>query len=260
MNRIDKCFTQLKEEKKKALITFLTAGDPSLDITEAAVLTLFENGADIVELGVPFSDPIAESAVIQEASLRSLANHTTLDSILDMVKRLRKKTDKPLVLMMYLNTIFVYGTEKFFSLCAECGVDGVIVPDMPYEERDELLPYSLKYNVYSMNLISPFSKNRIREIAANSVGFLYCVTSNGVPDANSPAAEVFDEFLSLVKEASACPYCVGGELNETSQIITTAARCDGVIIDSAIVQMLAKNGAAAEKEIGAFVAGLRANL
>lgn len=260
MNRIDQCFAQLKENKKKALITFLTAGDPSLALTEEAVLAMFENGADIVELGVPFSDPIAESAVIQEASLRSLANNTTLDGIFDVVRSLRKKTDKPLALMMYLNTIFVYGTEKFFSLCKECGVDGVIVPDMPYEEREELLPFAQKYDVYSMNLVSPVSKNRIREIAANSVGFLYCVTSNGVPEAGSPAAGAFDEFLSLVDETSACPYCVGGELNEKAQIVATASRADGVVIDSAIVQIMAKGGPDVVAEVGKFVADIRASI
>lgn len=260
MNRIEKCFAELKKNEKKALITFLTAGDPSLSLTEEAVLTLFEHGADIVELGVPFSDPIAESAVIQEASLRSLANHTTLDGIFDMVKKLRKRTDKPLVLMMYLNTIFVYGTEKFFSLCAEYGIDGVIVPDMPYEEREELLPYARKYNISSLNSVSPFSKDRIREIAADSTGFLYCVSPNGVPAPGTADAKKFEEFLSLVGESCTCPYCVGGELAEKETIVAAASRCDGVIIDSILVQMLAKNSTSALKELGAFVAELRTAL
>ena len=143
MNRIDACLSKLKAEGKKALITFLTAGDPSLDTTEKLVLTMFDNGADIIEIGVPFSDPIAEGTTIQEASLRALSTgETNLDTIFELVKRLRTKTDKPLVLMMYINTIFRYGTEKFFKLCKEDGIDGVIVPDLPYEERDEILPYA----------------------------------------------------------------------------------------------------------------------
>ena len=145
MNRIDAAFEKLRAQNEKALITFITAGDPDMDTTVDTVLSMFENGADIVELGVPFSDPIAEGVTIQESSLRSLNGGTTLDGIFDAVARIRERTDKPLILMMYLNTIFVYGTERFFDRCETLGIDGVIVPDMPYEEREEIAPYAEKY-------------------------------------------------------------------------------------------------------------------
>ena len=138
MNRIDATFQKLQEQGRKALIPFVTAGDAGLDTTEQLVLQLEASGADIIELGVPFSDPIAEGPVIQEASVRSLENGTKLVDIFDLVKRLREKTQVPLLLMLYINSIFGFGTERFFQLCAESGVDGVIVPDLPYEEQDEI--------------------------------------------------------------------------------------------------------------------------
>ena len=141
MNRIENTLAKLKEDGKRALITFVTAGDPDLETTEKLVMKMFENGADIIEIGVPFSDPIAEGKTIQAASLRALASgQTNLLTIFEMVERLRAKTDKPLILMMYVNTIFRFGTERFFTLCREKGIDGVIVPDLPYEEQDEILP------------------------------------------------------------------------------------------------------------------------
>ena len=147
MNRIDACFEKLKSENKKALITFITAGDPDLETTEKLVYEMFDKGADLIELGVPFSDPLAEGVTIQKASLRALQAGTNLSKIFETVERIRKNTDKPLLLMMYINTIYVYGTEKFFSECAQYGIDGVIVPDMPYEERDEVLSYAEKHGV-----------------------------------------------------------------------------------------------------------------
>ena len=146
MNRIDEKFKELKEQNKKALITFVTSGDGGYETTINAVRAMVKAGADIIELGVPFSDPVAEGPVIQNASERALSSGTTLKGIFEMVKEIRKETDIPLLLMMYLNTIFRFGTERFFSLCDECGLDGVIVPDMPYEEKDEIEQYAKKYN------------------------------------------------------------------------------------------------------------------
>ena len=152
MNRIDKAFAELKAAGKKALITFVTAGDPDLDTTEKAVTEMFGNGADIIELGVPFSDPVAEGPVIQEASLRSLEGGTNLDKIFGIVINIRRKTDKPLLLMMYLNTVFRYGTERFFEKCRMTGIDGVIIPDMPYEEKDEVSAQA-KANAYAAFIV-----------------------------------------------------------------------------------------------------------
>ncbi|MBQ5311827.1 MAG: tryptophan synthase subunit alpha [Oscillospiraceae bacterium] len=260
MNRIDKCFAELKAKQRKALITFITAGDPDLDTTVDTALAMYENGADIIELGVPFSDPIAEGITIQRSSLRSLKGGTTLDGIFTAVDRIRAHTDKPLVLMMYLNTIYVYGTEKFFSLCAEKGIDAVIVPDMPYEERDEILPTAERYGVYSINLVSPASHDRIKKIAADSSGFLYCVSSNGVTGVRSEYKTDFDEFFGIIRDNAKCPYCVGFGISGPEQAKTMSAYCDGVIVGSAIVRIMEAEGSASAEKVGAFVKSLRSGL
>ncbi|MGN0667155.1 MAG: tryptophan synthase subunit alpha [Huintestinicola sp.] len=257
MNRIDKCFAELKEKNQKALITFVTAGDPDIDTTERTVMEMFSHGVDIVELGVPFSDPIAEGVTIQKASQRSLANGTNLDIIFSLVDRLRAKTDKPLILMMYLNTIFVYGTEKFFSLCREKGIDGVIVPDMPYEEREEILPAAEKYGIHNINLVAPTSRERIKEIASNSKGFLYCVSSTGVTGTRSEFSTDFDSFFGLVKENITCPYCVGFGISSPEQAEKMSSYCDGVIVGSAIVNIIAENGTEAPAAVGRFTQSLK---
>lgn len=228
MNRIDRCFRELAESGEKALITYITAGAPDMRTTEKVVLEMFDKGADMVELGVPFSDPIAEDVVIQKASLRSLENGTTLDTVFEAVDNIRKLTDKPLVLMMYLNTIFVYGTEKFFSLCRDKGIDGVIVPDMPFEERDEILPCAEKYGVHAISCVSSASASRAAAIAENSTGFLYCIDGAAVK--------------------GACPCCA--ELSEGTDI----SDFDGVIVSSEIVKLM--DGADAVTASGRFVAEL----
>ncbi len=260
MNRIDKCFAQLKAENRKALITFVTAGDPDLDTTVNTVLSMYDNGADIIELGVPFSDPIAEGVTIQRSSLRSLRGGTTLDGIFGAVDKIRERSDKPLVLMMYLNTIYVYGTEKFFSICAEKGIDAVIVPDMPYEERDEVLPFAKKYGVYNINLVSPASHERIKKIAADSEGFLYCVSSNGVTGVRSEYKTDFDEFFGIIKENAKCPYCVGFGISGAEQARNMSSYCDGVIVGSAIVRIMEENGTDSPERVGEFVNSLRSGL
>lgn len=256
MNRIDKCFEELKAKGKKALITFITAGDPDMETTEKTVLEMFDKGADIIELGVPFSDPIAEGVTIQRSSLRSLNGGTTLDKIFGTVESIRKKTDKPLILMMYLNTIFVYGTERFFSLCKEKGVDGVIVPDMPYEERDEILPTAKKYGIHNINLVSPASHDRIKTIAADSEGFLYCVSSNGVTGVRSEFKTDFDEFFGIIGENAKCPFCVGFGISSPEQARKMSGYCDGVIVGSAIVNIMEKNGVNSPQPVGEFVSTL----
>ena len=257
MNRIDKCFEELKKSGSKALITFITAGDPDMDTTVSTALSMFENGADIIELGVPFSDPIAEGVTIQKSSLRSLNGGTTLDKIFGAVDRIREKTDKPLILMMYLNTIFVYGTEKFFSLCKEKGVDGVIVPDMPYEEREEILPYAQKYGVHNINLVSPASHERIKRIASDSTGFLYCVSSNGVTGVRSEFQTDFDKFFGIIRENASCPCCVGFGISSPEQAKKMAAQADGVIVGSAIVKLCETHGTECVPYIKEYVKSMK---
>ena len=193
-NRIECCLDNLKAQNKKALVTFITAGYGGYETTEEAVLEMEKSGADIIEIGVPFSDPIAEGPVIQNASMMSLNRGTTLKGIFEMVKRIRIKTNIPLLRMMYVNSIFRYGTEKFFTQCKECGIDGVIVPDLPYEEYDEISEQAEKYNVIPISLVTPVSFERTEKIAGNAKGFLYCVSSTGVTGVRKNMSTDFSAF------------------------------------------------------------------
>lgn len=256
-NRIDICFERLKHDNKKALITFITAGDPDLETTKKLVLKKIENGADIIELGVPFSDPIAEGPTIQKASLRSLSNGTNLDQIFALVSELRKETDAPLLLMMYINTVFRYGTERFFVNCKESGIDGVIIPDLPFEERDEVEEMSNRYRVYSINLVAPTSHDRVKTIASQSKGFLYCVSSVGVTGTRSSFTTDFDEFFSLINSSASCPACVGFGISSPEQAKKMSGYCDGVIVGSAIVNIVAEYGSESVDKVGEFVRDLK---
>lgn len=235
-NRIDTKLAQCKAEGKKALITFITAGDGGYDCTEKAVLEMVENGADLIELGVPFSDPIAEGPVIQCASERSLKNGTTLVGIFELVRRLRKQTDVPLLLMMYLNTIFCYGTDRFFAECQESGIDGVIVPDIPYEEKDEIQGSADKYNVHNISLVTPASEDRIQMIASEATGFLYCVSSNGVTGVRSEFDTNFAPFFEKIYKYAKVPCAVGFGISGAEAAKQMSKYCDGVIVGSAIVR------------------------
>lgn len=257
MNRIEKCFSDLKERNEKALITFITAGDPDLETTERAVFEMFGNGADIIELGVPFSDPVAEGVTIQKSSLRSLKNGTNLTKIFETVKRIREKTDKPLILMMYINTIFVYGTDRFFADCKQYGIDGVIVPDMPFEERDEVQEFAEKYGVLNINLVAPTSRNRIEKIASESKGFLYCVSSTGVTGVRSGYTTDFEDFFGTIKKYAKCPCAVGFGISGPEQAKKMSGYCDGVIVGSAIVRIFEEKGSEAPKAAGEFVKALK---
>lgn len=255
MNRIDKKFQELGG--KKALITFITAGDPDLDTTEKLVLSMLDAGADIVELGVPFSDPVAEGPVIQDASKRALDAGISLVKIFALVKKLREKTQAPILLMMYLNSIFGFGSERFFDLCTESGIDGVIVPDMPYEERDEIEPLAKAHNMHSIRLIAPTSKERIKKITEGAGGFLYCVSSTGVTGTRSNFATDFEEFFGDIKASAKIPCAVGFGISDAEQAKMMAQYCDGVIVGSAIVGIVAEEKAVSPRVVGEFVAGIR---
>ena len=257
MNRIDRKFDELKQQGRKDLITFVTAGDPDLDTTIDLVLAMEKGGADIVELGVPFSDPVAEGPVIQEASLRSLQNGTTLVKIFEMVKKLRQKTDMPLLLMMYVNTIFRFGTQRFFDLCVECGIDGVIVPDLPFEERDEIKGFADAVGVYSISLVAPTSHERIKMIAEAGKGFLYCVSSTGVTGVRDRFSTDFQEFFDAIERYTAVPAAVGFGIATPEQAKVMKQYCEGVIVGSAIVEKVAEYGTKAAEPVGSLVASLR---
>lgn len=257
MNRIEKALAELKDKNEKALITFVTAGDPDLETTEKLVLEMFENGADIIEIGVPFSDPVAEGKVIQAASLRSLSNGTDLTKIFGTVENLRKKTDKPLILMMYVNTIFRFGTERFFKLCSEKGIDGVIVPDLPFEERDEIRSFAEDNGIIPINLVAPTSHQRIESIASDAHGFLYCVSSTGVTGTRSKFSTNFDEFFGEIKKSCKVPAMVGFGISGPEQAAKMGSYCDGVIVGSAVVKIIAEYGRDSVQKVGEFVRSLK---
>lgn len=257
MNRIDLKLKKLKEHNKKALITFITSGDGGYETTENAVYEMVRAGADIIELGVPFSDPIAEGPVIQNASERSLANGTTLVGIFEMVNKIRKNTEIPLLLMMYLNTIFRFGTEKFFNLCKQNGIDGVIVPDLPFEEKDEIQDMADKYGIISISLVAPTSEERIEKIASNASGFLYCVSSTGVTGMRNEFTTNFDDFFKKIKTYSKIPCALGFGISTPEQVKDIKQYCDGVIVGSAIVKQVEKYGENSPKKIYEFVSSLR---
>ncbi|MBR1738975.1 MAG: tryptophan synthase subunit alpha [Ruminococcus sp.] len=259
-NRIDACFEKLKEEGRKALVTFITAGDPDMDTTEKLVTEMFDKGSDIIEIGVPFSDPIAEGPTIQRASLRSLQGGTNLDKIFDLVGRLRAKTDKPLLLMMYMNTVFGYGTERFFRSCQEHSLDGVIIPDLPFEERDEVKGLADSYGIYNIYLAAPTSHDRIKMIAEESKGFLYIVSSLGVTGTRSEIKTNFDDLLAPLKDGNYCPGCIGFGISNGEQAKKMASYCDGVIIGSAIVNIVEKYGSESVVPVGEFVSSVRTAL
>ncbi len=255
MNRIDKKFADLNGEK--ALITFVTAGDPDLGVTKRLVLEMEKNGADLIELGVPFSDPIAEGPTIQKASLRALKGGVTLVKIFDLVRELRRETEIPLLLMMYVNTIFRFGTERFFTLCAETGVDGVIVPDLPYEEKDELADAAHRFGIRQISLVAPTSHDRIARIAGEAEGFLYCVSSTGVTGTRSEFKTNFDEFFGEIKKSVKIPYCVGFGISSPEQARKMSSYCDGVIVGSGIVKIVERFGSDSVAPVGEFTASLK---
>lgn len=257
VNRIDQKFADLKAAGKKALIPFITAGDSSLCLTEQLVLSLEKAGADLIELGVPFSDPIAEGPVIQAASERALAGGVTLVSIFELVKRLRTKTQIPILLMLYLNSIFGFGTERFFTLCLESGVDGVIVPDMPYEEREEIEPMAERFGVHSIRLLAPTSGERIEKIASGAKGFLYCVSSTGVTGVRNTFETDFGEFFGQIKQHAQVPCAVGFGISAPEQACKMKQYCDGVIVGSAIVKLVEEYAGHAEPHVYDFARSLR---
>lgn len=238
---------------KKAFIGFLTAGDPTLDKTEEFVLEMERGGAALVELGIPFSDPIADGPVIQEANLRALGAGCTTDKIFDMVDSLRKKTQIPLVFLTYLNTVYKYGYEAFCQKCQACGVDGVIIPDMPFEEQGELKPIAEKYDVDVITMIAPTSKERIQMVAKEATGFLYVVSSMGVTGARREITTDVGEIVETIRSVTDTPTAIGFGINTKEQVHQYSAIADGVIIGSAIVKIIAEQGENAAEALYQYV-------
>ena len=228
----------------KAFIPFITCGDPDLETTEKIVYAMAEAGADLIELGIPFSDPTAEGPVIQAANIRALSNadKVTTDKVFDLVRKLRKKVTVPLAFMTYANVVFSYGSERFISTCKEIGIDGLILPDIPFEEKDEFAPMCKKYDVALISLIAPTSHDRIRMIAAEAEGFVYCVSSLGVTGVRNKITTNIAEMVQQVKEVSDIPCAIGFGISTPQQAAEMAAVSDGVIVGSAIVKIIAQYG------------------
>lgn len=237
MSNIAKAF-----ENGKAFIPFITCGDPSLEVTEEIVYAMAEAGADLIELGIPFSDPTAEGPVIQEANIRALAGGVTTDRIFDLVRRIRKKVRVPMVFMTYANVVFSYGADRFLRTSREIGMDGLILPDIPYEEKGEFDDICKAYDLDLISLIAPTSHDRISKIAADANGFVYCVSSLGVTGTRTSITTDIGAMVALVKKAKDIPCAVGFGISNPEQAKQMAASADGVIVGSAIVKLCAKYG------------------
>ncbi len=242
----------------KAFIPFLTCGDPDLETTEQLVIAAEAAGADLIELGIPFSDPTAEGPVIQEGNLRALSGGVTTDKVFDLVRRVRKTVKIPMVFMTYANVIFSYGVERFVSTSVEIGMQGMIIPDVPYEEREEFLPVCEKYGFELVYMVAPTSESRIREIAANAKGFLYCVSSLGVTGVRSEITTDIGAMVRKVKEVSEIPCAVGFGISTPEQAKRMAEQSDGAIVGSAIVKLCAQYGKDSVPYVAEYIRSMKA--
>ena len=252
MSNIHKAF-----EHGKAFIAFITCGDPDLETTAAAVRAAVQNGADLIELGIPFSDPTAEGPVIQGANLRALNGGVTTDKIFAFVKELRRDVTVPMVFMTYANVVFSYGAEQFISTCKDIGIDGLILPDIPFEEKEEFLPFCRKYGVDLVSLVAPTSENRIAMIAKEAEGFLYVVSSLGVTGTRSEIKTDLASIVKVVRENTDVPCAIGFGISTPEQAKKMAEISDGAIVGSAIIKLLEKHGKDAPKYVGEYVKSMK---
>ncbi len=252
MSRIGKAF-----ENGKAFIAFITCGDPELETTVEAVRQMVQNGADLIELGIPFSDPTAEGPVIQGANLRALTGGVTTDMIFDMVRDLRTDVDVPMVFMTYANVVYSYGADKFLSACSEIGIDGIILPDLPFEEKEEFLDTCHKYGVDLISLIAPTSANRIAMIAREAEGFIYVVSSLGVTGTRSEITTDLGSIVKAIRENTDVPCAIGFGISTPEQARKMAEVSDGAIVGSAIIKIIEKYGKDAPKYVGEYVRSMK---
>ncbi len=259
----------------KAFIPFITCGDPDLETTAKTVRLMAAAGADLIELGIPFSDPTAEGPVIQEANIRALSAGTTTDKVFDLVRDLRRDVKIPMVFMTYANVVFSYGTapkpgeprvaahpseggaEKFISTCREIGIDGIILPDVPFEERGDFAPLCEKYGLDLISLVAPTSKERIAVIAKGSTGFLYVVSSLGVTGVRSKITTDIGAMIELIRENSDIPCAVGFGISTPEQARAMSRLADGAIVGSAIVKLVAQYGRGAAEPVAEYVKSMK---
>ena len=252
MNKIASAFA-----KGKAFIPFLTCGDPDLETTAAVVRAMVKNGADLVELGIPFSDPTAEGPVIQGANLRALSGGVTTDKIFDLVRDLRRDVMVPLVFMTYANVVFSYGAERFLAGCEEAGVDGLILPVLPFEEKEEFQAVCRAHGVALISLIAPTSAGRIAAIAKEAEGFLYLVSSLGVTGTRSEITTDLASIVRVVRENTDIPCAIGFGISTPEQARAMADLSDGAIVGSAIVRLLEQHGQQAAPYVGDYVKSMK---
>lgn len=252
MSKISKAF-----ENKKAFIPFITCGDPDLETTEAIVRAAVENGADLIELGIPFSDPTAEGPVIQAANIRALNGGVTTDKVFDLVRDLRQDIDIPMVFMTYANVVFSYGAEKFISICNEIGIDGLILPDLPYEEKEEFQALCKQYDVDLISFIAPTSENRIAMIAKEAEGFIYIVSSLGVTGTRSEIKTDLSSIVKIVRENTDVPCAIGFGISTPEQAHKMYEIADGAIVGSAIIKIIEKYGKDSPKYVGEYVKSMK---
>lgn len=252
MSRIKQAFAD-----GKAFIAFLTAGDPTADKTVEYILAMEEAGADLVEIGIPFSDPTAEGVVIQDANIRALSAGMTTEGVFDIVRRVREKSQIPLVFLTYINPVYHYGYEAFFQKCQELGVDGIILPDMPYEEKDELSDVAAAHGVDVISLIAPTSEQRIQKIAKEAAGFIYVVSSMGVTGMRGEISTDLASILASIREVTDLPTAIGFGINTPQQATQMAQIADGAIVGSAIVKIIERYGANAKEPLMEYVAEMK---
>lgn len=269
MNRIEQTFNKLRKQKQKALIPFITCGDPDISVTEEIIKIFIKNGASIIEIGQPFSDPLADGPVIQESSQRALLNHVNTADILELVKRIRKYNNEiPLVLMGYYNPIYQYGLKRFAQDAKEAGIDGTIIPDLPIEEADEWIKEAKESDLCNILLVTPTTPiERAKKIAQKSMGFIYYVSITGITGARTSLPPELEEGIRKVKAITHKPICVGFGISKPEHVESLSAVCDGIIVGSAIIKIIQKNLSfdggkylANEKmleEIGEFISLLR---
>ncbi len=252
MSKISEAF-----KNGKAFIPFITCGDPDLETTKKTVREMVKNGADLIELGIPFSDPTAEGPVIQDANIRALSGKVTTDKVFELVTELRKEITIPLVFMTYANVVFSYGTEKFAQRCRQTGIDGLILPDVPFEEKEEFAPICEKYGIELISLIAPTSEHRIAMIAKEAKGFIYVVSSLGVTGVRSEIKTDIASITKAIRSVTDIPCAVGFGISTPEQAKKMSESADGVIVGSAIVRMIGKYGKDAPAYVGEYVRSMK---
>jgi tryptophan synthase alpha chain len=253
-NKLSKVFDT---PNKKAFIAFLTAGDPNADCTVNYILEMERAGADLIEIGIPFSDPTAEGVVIQDANIRALRNGMTTDGAFEIVRRVREKSQIPLAFMTYANPVFHYGYDRFFAKCEELGVDAIIVPDMPFEEKEEMEGPANAHNVAVISMIAPTSESRIQMIAGQAQGFIYVVSSMGVTGVRSEIKTDLASIVESIRKVTDVPCAIGFGISTPEQAKKMAEVSDGAIVGSAIVKIIAKSGENAAEEIYHYVKSMK---